>query len=99
MNNEWIELNSIEDVARAKVEGWDIEVQTDAGNDKYCPWKLWGGAHWFQGHLYRGRPRQQPVVYECYDIDGKLYWFKPPINMPASWTHIPQFDKIVEAEK
>jgi hypothetical protein len=95
--SEWIELNGIEDVARAKVEGWEIEVQTDAGNDKYCPWKLWSGAHWNAGYLFRGRPKQpQEMVIPCFFTGNGLTW---SLVSPPEWLRIPELDKKVKVTK
>ncbi len=57
----WIDLPTLQDVAKAQADGWEIEIQTDPGNDKYCPWKFWEQATWNGGIAYRGRPRQ-PVL-------------------------------------
>jgi len=92
--SEWIELNSIEDVARAKVEGWEIEVKDIDGD-----WIPWRGSGWHAGNSYRGRPKQQPVIYECYDVGGRLEWWHQDRHAQKPWTRIPQFDKTVEAAK
>lgn len=51
-HNEWLDLATMEDVVRAKVEGWEIEV--DIGP---C-WEGWTGKAWLEYMSYRGRPKQ-----------------------------------------
>ena len=71
MTTEWQDLPNMEDVARAQADGWEIEIQTDAGNDKYCPFRAWDGRHWNTGYLFRGRPRQ-PAMKKV----KMLCWYK-----------------------
>jgi hypothetical protein len=92
MSHEWTDLKDLQAVADAQAAGWEIQFQS-AGT-----WIKWEANYWSKGTTYRGRPKQQAVVYECYDVDGKLVWVKPPIvPIGDRWTRIPQFDKIVEA--
>ena len=51
--NEWIGLPTIEDVARAKVEWWEIEMRHSARE-----WEPWHRASWQVDIAYRGRPAQ-----------------------------------------
>lgn len=69
MTYEWVELNDIGAVAIAQGKGWEIEFQSDPGNDKYCPWLEWCGNAWRKNYLYRGRPKQPKkviVTSECW---------------------------------
>jgi hypothetical protein len=52
MKTEWMDLTNIEDVARAKVEGWEIEIDTGPY------WEAWTGKAWMEYMSYRGRPAQ-----------------------------------------
>ena len=64
MSNEWIELNGIEDVARAKVEGWEIEV-LDTGSR----WTAWNPVRWNATWKMRGRhaqPKTRTIALECW---------------------------------
>jgi len=90
MSNEWVVLNGIEDVARAKVEGWEIERRTLEG------WKPWRGTDWCYAWGFRGRPRQpKEVTYECFDAEGTLIWRHPSLSVLAGWVRIPELDKTV----
>ena len=79
-NDTWIELNNIEDVARAKVEEWEIEVY-DTGDR----WTTWHGMFWNATWKMRGRPKQPrtvTVTSECWRWDnGYLTWKEPKAPM------------------
>ena len=93
----WIDLNDIQAVAIAQSEGWEIEIQSDAGNDKYCPFKAWDGRHWNTGYLFRGRPRQpkmKEVKMLCFLIDGELRWRNENLSVLQSWVRQPHLDTI-----
>ena len=58
MTTEWKDMPTLQDVAKAQADGWEIEIQTNPDNDKYCPFRNWNGRHWHTEYLFRGRPRQ-----------------------------------------
>jgi hypothetical protein len=96
MSDEWIDLNDIEDVARAKVEGWEIESRSHETSE----WRKWNGTYWGAGYLFRGRPKQpQEVIYECYDVDGRLEWWHPKRNVAKPWPRHPELDKTIKVPK
>jgi hypothetical protein len=104
MSNEWIELTDIVSVATAQANGWEIEVQTDVGNDKYCPWKAWDGKHWCAHYFYRGRPKQPKkvtVTSLCWrnKVTGSLNWLLPNDDMPKNWQRFPVGDLTGEVEE
>lgn len=55
MNSEWKDLPNMEDVARAKVEGWEIEHAPGANKTMWSPWS---GLTWHSDRPFRGRPKQ-----------------------------------------
>jgi hypothetical protein len=74
--NDWVELNGIEAVAHAKMEGWEIE-EFYMGD-----WLPWMGRGWTTVNKYRGRPKQpkktnvtvlmyfSPTGYAQFAIEG-----------------------------
>jgi hypothetical protein len=94
--SEWNELNGLEDVARAKVCGWEIEVY-DPTTER---WEHWHGAQWVSCADYRGRPKQpQEVTYECFSIDGRLVWRDQCLSVSEGWIRIPELDKTIRVTK
>ena len=55
---EWKDLPTIESVAMAKGEGWEIEH----GTSRTGPWVAWNSEFWNVHYCYRGRPRQPKMV-------------------------------------
>lgn len=53
-HDTWLDLPEMEDVARAKVEGWEIEYRT---HDAFM-WCEWERKGWRDNNMYRGRPKQ-----------------------------------------
>lgn len=97
----WIDLNDIQAVAIAQSEGWEIEMQTDPGNDKYCPWGSWGQQYWHSGYLYRGRPRQPKMkevkILAYFSANYKaLAWYAETESVPAFWVRQPHLDMIAK---
>jgi hypothetical protein len=94
MSNEWIDLRTIEDVARAKVEGWDIEARTF-----YDGWVVWLGGDWSKSAKYRGRPAQ-PKTYKVKLLGvftgNVLAWYSESASFPANWKRVPSEDKEIE---
>jgi hypothetical protein len=93
MSDGWNDLKTITSVADAQLAGWEVQVKDWASG----LWIPWGGGSWINNQQYRGRPRQQAVVYECYDVGGRLEWWHQDRHAQKPWTRLPQFDKIVEA--
>ena len=102
MTDNWKEITDPEEIFKLKREGWEIQIQSDAGNDKYCPFKDWDGRHWNTGYLFRGRPRQpkmKEVKMECLLIDGELHWRSEYMSVLQSWIRQPQHDLIAKVPK
>lgn len=101
MTTEWKEITDPEELFKLKREGWEIQIQSDAGNDKYCPFKDWDGRHWNIGYLFRARPRQpkmKKVKLEAWlsKYDG-LRWIAEGMTIADDkWTRQPHLD--LEAE-
>jgi hypothetical protein len=102
MRTEWIELKSIEDVARAKMEGWEIE-HLYMGS-----WIRWMGREWLSGNKYRGRPKQPKkvtVTSECWrhKKHGTLTWSVPNATYfdydTTVWQRFPVGDRVGEVEE
>lgn len=103
MSDEWKELNSIVEVAEAVAAGMEIEVQTDPGNDKYCPWKWWDGKVWYSSYLFRARPCQPKtvkVVSLCWrSAGGNLTWAYDEVDFTKNgWVRFPAGDIEGEVE-
>jgi hypothetical protein len=93
MSDEWIDLNDIEDVARAKVEGWEIESRSHETSE----WRKWNGTYWGAGYLFRGRPKQpQEMVIPCYFTGNGLTWSL--VALPE-WVRVPELDKTIKVTK
>jgi hypothetical protein len=88
---EWIKLNGIEDVARAEVEGWDIEQLWGTA------WVYWAGDGWHRNTKYRGRPKQpQETVIPCYFTGNGLTW---SLVAQPEWVRVPELDKTIKVTK
>ena len=98
-NGKWNPLPDIEQVANAKILGWEIEVCV--GNN--C-WHPWNKQSWNEQASYRGRPKQPRTVTmtsECWRWgDGALVW-REPNNIPAGdrWKRFPAGDITGEVEE
>ncbi len=73
MSSEWRDLPTMQDVARAQIEKWEIE-EFYMGD-----WILWMQRGWTFGTRYRGRPAQPKktiVISECWrhPEHGGLFW-------------------------
>jgi hypothetical protein len=49
----WVDLLTIQDVAKAQAAGWEISVKPPGDE-----WVEWKGSVWWMECFYRGRPRQ-----------------------------------------
>ena len=93
MTTEWTDLPTLQDVAKAQVDGWEIEVDTGPY------WEEWKGAAWMNYMTYRGRPRQ-PVMRKvkmlCWlDSEGELRWIESD-QSPFGSIRIPALDIEIE---
>lgn len=79
----WIDLPTMQDVAKAQSEWWEIEY-TYPGS----AWNQWLGTGWSRSSNYRGRPRQpktktitlRRAVLFSYDGQYVSYDVEPPIE-------------------
>jgi hypothetical protein len=101
MTAEWTELNTLQDVAKAQADGWEIEYASVENE-----WLAWGGGAWMNGILYRGRPKQpktRTVTSECWRHmrDGEVRWRDPESdwNFVSDWKRFPAGDFVGEVEE
>jgi len=91
-SREWLNLPEMEDVARAKVEGWEIEYRYDV-------WIPWGGKGWSSMCVYRGRPKQPKTTRKVkllawFDGD-QLSWLRDGAEPTLGSNRVPGEDKTV----
>jgi hypothetical protein len=89
MTTEWIELDTLLDVARVQSQGWEIEVLMGDGS-----WEKWNGRYWGHHQQYRGRPAQpkmKKMKMLCWTDGEDLYW-KPENHPVMHWQRFPTGD-------
>jgi len=94
---DWKNLTTLQAVAKAQADGWEIEIQADPGNDKFYPWKRWNEVGWHSRALYRGRPKQpktRTVTSECWrhKDSGDLTWRDAGRDLLYDWQRFPAGD-------
>ena len=93
---EWTELKTLQDVAKAQADGWEIEARA-FGN---IQWQSWGGRAWKYDLIYRGRPKQpkmEEVKMLCWKVNGRLDWLEEGTHVAhPSWVRVPAEDKTIE---
>jgi len=90
----WIDLPTLQDVAKAQADGWEIEFKTIYGG-----WAVWEQATWNGGIPYRGRPHQQKmkeVKMECWLCATHLSWRTENASILRDWVRQPHLDLIVK---
>jgi len=100
MNNEWQDLPTMQDVARAQYEGWEIKAM----NMALTEWFSWDGRAWNVNAKFRGRPRQPAkitVTSECWRniITAALAYTSTGKGMIAPWQRFPAGDITGEVEE
>lgn len=95
MTTEWTDLPTLQDVAKAQADGWEIEYK-----DISEYWLSWSQLVWSINGKYRGRPRQ-PVMRKvkmlCWVIGDHLEWFQEGSSRPGhAWIRIPAQDIEIE---
>lgn len=92
---EWIELKTLQDVAKADAAEWEIELR-----DTYNKWCKWNGEIWNIHNQYRARPRQpkmETVKMECWiDDSGELRWVREWWSPKHDWIRTPALDIKIE---
>jgi hypothetical protein len=99
--SKWIELNSIEAVATAKMKGWEIEIDTTGSGG----WEPWNKQAWVSYQKYRGSPAQPKRI-----IITSLCWiwietgeisYRIPGVRPCGlmWRRLPSNDITAEVEE
>ena len=91
---EWKDLPTLQDVANAQDDGWEIEYSITGG--EHFAWK---GSLWMQENFFRGRPRQpkmKEVKMECFLIDGELHWRDENLSILGDWIRQPHLDLIAK---
>lgn len=87
----WTDLPTLQYVANAQANGWEIEVKYE-----FYDWGDWDGNEWRHGWQFRGRPRQ-PKMKEvkscCWRYkDGGLVWRDERYALPLPWIRQPHLD-------
>ena len=70
---EYIDLPTLQDVAKAHADGWEIEF-ANSGSQIFS---TWSGLAWHADRQFRGRPRQpkmKEITQYCYLMMGELRW-------------------------
>jgi hypothetical protein len=97
MTTEWKDLPTMQDVACAQADDWDIQWATRGDQ----VWAVWLGELWASKYIFRGRPRQPKMKkvkilsymhIGCGDI---IFRFEAE-EVANHWIRIPSEDKIVE---
>lgn len=96
MSNEWKPLPTMEDVAKAKADGWDI-YHCDASG----AWFKWMGFAWQSDWEFRGRkplPAMKKVKLEAWlDSRPELRLIQEGfIPLSTGWIRVPSEDKMIE---
>ena len=93
MTNEWTDLPTLQDVAKAQADGWEIEC---TGETLWIPWD---GTVWRNFMKYRARPRQPKLrkvkMLAYLDTNAELRWRGDPAAS-AQWIRIPAQDIEIE---
>ena len=93
---EWTELNTLQDVAKAQADGWEIEYRHMAKEG----WNPWSKTWWQEDSFYRVRPRQpkmETVKMECWiDDSGELRWVREWWSPKHDWIRTPALDIKIE---
>ena len=94
MTTEWTDLPTLQDVAKAQADGWEIEFKS--GKE----WTLWTGKGWYADQRYRARPRQpkmKKVKMLCWLHENELYWLADGVVTDSKfWIRIPAQDIEIE---
>lgn len=95
MSEEWQDLPTMADVARAEKDGWEIERVSIAGGNSPIVWIVWDGTSWLKHWIYRGRPKQPKTVtvtsYCWRNEGGALVWNGSP-SPSYGWKRFPAGD-------
>jgi hypothetical protein len=92
----WKDLPTLQDVAKAHADGWEIECYGTSGS-----WCSWNKVSWHTDLQYRGRPRQ-PVMKEvkmlCFvcTASRSLAWCDEAEMVPTYWVRQPHLDMIAK---
>ena len=95
MTTEWTELNTLQDVAKAQADGWEIEHY----NHPSDYWNVWPQRGWSIQGKYRARPRQpkmKKVKMLCWFDGFALFWRKESMNLDKQWIRLPAQDIEIE---
>lgn len=100
MTTEWKDLTTLQDVAKAQADGWEIEVFDESAG----VWCQWASRAWYSNRSYRGRPKQQKtrtVTSECWRaVDGQLSWVNPmTTKLMGNWQRFPAGDFVGEVDE
>ena len=96
---EWKDLHSLQDVAKAQSDGWEIQRLNTVKPDL---WAQWSGSTWCSSDCFRGRHRQpemKEVKMICWMINGMLYWYVEESTEYDHWIRQPHLDMIAKVPK
>ena len=71
----WIDLPTLQDVAKAKADEWEITYCHEQSDE----WDEWNGSWWDDDYVFRGRPRQpkmKEVKLLAYLGSSLLYYYR-----------------------
>jgi hypothetical protein len=96
MTTEWKDLPTMQDVACAQADGWEIEWSS-LGEE----WSNWPSGAWYSNTLFRGRPRQpkmKKVKMLCWYQKGYLLsWAEEGVAREGDgYIRVPSEDKEIE---
>ena len=92
---EYIDLPTLQDVAKAHAEGWEIEF----ANSSSQIFSTWSGLAWHADRQFRGRPRQpkmKEVKMECFVIDRRIGVAQRKLSVLSLWIRQPHLDLIAK---
>lgn len=97
MTTNWIDLDTLQDLARVQSQGWEIELCSESFD-----WRPWGGTAWNSEWQFRGRPakpKMKTVTSECWrnKYDGTLVWGRSMNN--TTFQRFPAGDFVGEVEE
>lgn len=93
---EWKDLPTMQDVARAQADGWEIEVSNGTSS-----WHAWKGISWHSDLKFRARPRQpkmKKVKSLCWRHAelGNLSWWVETFTPTQVWQRVQSEDRELE---
>ncbi len=95
---EYIDLPTLQDVAKAQADGWEV-MRLRECHDDADGWYPWIGKDWADHYQYRGRPRQPKMKeskMECWLCGTHLSWRTENASILRDWIRQPHLDLIAK---